>query len=75
MPIRRNYNHRQMLRPGTKVRLWPWDTHAKYGVVRRADRRTVTVEITWVEPGEAYYQPGDTVVLSRDRLVVLSPEQ
>lgn len=36
----------QQLHVGTRVRLWPADAHAKYGVVRKADRYTVTIEIT-----------------------------
>lgn len=72
LPFGPGHRERQKLRPGTWVQLWPGDACAKYGVVRRADRRTVTIEITRVDPGETYYRPGDVVVLPRDRLVVVS---
>lgn len=72
MPLSwRDNKNRQMLKPGTRVHLWPWDTYAKYGVVRKADRFKVIIEITRIDPGEAYYRPGDVVVLPRDHIIVI----
>lgn len=51
------------LMPGVEVRIWPGDTHAKYAVVREMDRRTVTFEITRVDPGEPFYRPGHRITL------------
>ena len=51
------------LKPGTKVRLWPEDTFAKYAVVTEINNYTVTFEIVEVEPGDPYYRPGHRVTL------------
>ncbi|MFZ5644471.1 MAG: hypothetical protein ACOY46_12855 [Bacillota bacterium] len=51
------------LKPGTKVRLWPEDSYAKYAVVKEINNFTVTFEIVEVEPGEPHYRVGHRVIL------------
>lgn len=51
------------LEPGSRVRLWPGDTYAKYAVVREVSRFTVTFEITGVDPGEPFYRAGHRITL------------
>ncbi|MFZ5651662.1 MAG: hypothetical protein ACOY4I_12505 [Bacillota bacterium] len=58
------------LKPGTRVRLWPADTYAKYAVVREMNHYTVTFEITGVEPGEPHYRPGQRITLPWSRVNV-----
>lgn len=53
----------EWLKPGTRVRLWPADTYAKYAVVREINNYTVTFEITEVELGESHYRPGHRITL------------
>ena len=53
----------KILRKGDKVRLWPKDTHAKYGVVRDINAYSVTFEITKVDSGENHYKVGDIITL------------
>jgi len=64
----------QQLHAGTRVRLWPADTHAKYGVVRKADCCMVTIEITETDPEELYYHPGDKLVLPWNYVRVMMKE-
>lgn len=65
---------RGRLKVGTRVQLWPYDTHYKYAVVVAVNRYSVTFEITEVHPGEKYYRPGDRVEVPWSRVHVYVPE-
>lgn len=59
------------LKLGTKVRLWPADTYAKYAFVKEVTYYTVTFEITRVEAGEPFYKPGYRVTLPWSHINVI----
>ncbi|AEF95190.1 hypothetical protein Desca_2355 [Desulfotomaculum nigrificans CO-1-SRB] len=64
------------LQVGTRVRLWPKDTYAKYGVVRSVTDRDIIIEITEIDPRDhCRYRIGDKIKLSASRLSVLSEQE
>ncbi|MEW6697128.1 MAG: hypothetical protein ACOY35_14100 [Bacillota bacterium] len=64
------------LQVGSRIRLWPKDTYAKYGVVREINANFILVELTEKDPRDyCRYQIGDRIKLPARGLQVLNEQE
>ncbi|SHK24248.1 hypothetical protein [Desulforamulus aeronauticus] len=64
------------LRVGSRLRLWPKDTYAKYGIVREINANYILVELTEKDPRDhCRHQVGDIIKLPSRGLQVLNEKE
>lgn len=64
------------LKVGSRIRLWPKDTYAKFGVVKSITGNQVIVEITEKDPRDpTRYKIGDIINFPLNRLIVFNEQE
>jgi len=64
---------KKKLRPGTEVQIWPGDTYAKYGIIKKINPDYIAIELTRVHPDDyCGFKPGDIIKLPRSRAVIVT---